>query len=186
VPAATSKFRIPSPKRIIRPAGRVCRCGRAERPYDHDGIPTENAALVAAKKRGGLAKNTRDQLALRWQKSPAPKSSVRQRKLAALRSPLNPRWVNQKSPSNGYHRPGWDGPGNTVKWVQVEIGQLMNLQQFDAWRTDRQILQILQARFHNQVQRSKIAAEATLDRPVIVANHTAEDFQIVGDVKRGD
>jgi hypothetical protein len=146
---------------------------RAERPYDTDpNTYRKRRALLAAKK--SLAK-TRETLELEIAKVGSPELDKLDRQLAALRSQLNPEVGESKSPSNGYHSQV-DTKRDTVKWVQVDLGQSMKLDQIRlvaARPTDFPDTPGFGFPIRFKVEISE--AEA-FDHPVIAADHTTEDF----------
>ena len=146
---------------------------RAERPYDTDlEIYRKRRALLTAKK--NLAK-TRETLELEIAKVSSPEIDELDHQLAALRSQLNPDVGESKSPSNGYHSQV-DTMRETVKWVQVDLGQLTKLNQ----------IRLVAARptdftdtpgFGFPIRfKVEISEEEAFGHPVIVSDHLAEDF----------
>ena len=151
---------------------------RAERPYDTDSNnQRKRGELLAAKKR--LAK-TREALEQAKAKVSSPELEETDRQIARLQAQLRPEVGEEKSLSNGYHSQV-ETTMDAVKWVQVDLGRSLNLQQ----------IRLVPARptdfadtpgFGFPVRfKVEISEDAMFDHPVIIGNHTMEDFPNPGD-----
>jgi hypothetical protein len=153
---------------------------RAERPYDPDpGTYRKRRRLLAEQSTLAARQET---LLREKSKINSPELQRVDDQLAGLKAELAPEIGQQKSQGNGYHSQ-IETSKDSVKWVQVDLGQLVRLQQ----------VRLMPARptdfadtpgFGFPIRfKIEISEHPDFDHPTVIVDHTSEDFPNPGNAE---
>jgi hypothetical protein len=147
---------------------------RAERPYDADRVTMLKRRELTTEKIKLAAR--REALEREASTVTSPGIAGLDRRIAELKTQAGPNVEAVKSPSNGYHSEVASSQ-DTTKWVQVDLGRTTPLQQ----------IRLIPARptdfadtpgFGFPVRfKVEISEGADFEHPVVVADHTLQDFK---------